>query len=108
MNQRNALSDSVPCRRFDQAGITDPRLQETLYLFWEETGIDPSLVLLDLYDHNDRLWATWRNEDSRSAHAHQLTRAWDRSGGPVEAIHLLNVDEDIEFDDDDLDGSEPD
>ena len=107
MNQQHTLPENVPCRRFDQAGITDPRLLKALALFSKETGVEPAQVLLDLYDHNDRLWATWRDDACRTAYAPQLTSAWEHSGGPIEAIHLLNVDEDIEFDDDDLGPIEP-
>lgn len=98
----------VPCRRFNQANDQNPRLVDTLRHFSSDTGMNPALALLALYDHDDRLWATWRNAESRAIYASHLDTAWYGSGGTIKPVHLLNVHEDIAFDDDDLDGSDPD
>ncbi|MBV7486453.1 hypothetical protein [Bordetella sp. BOR01] len=108
MKPESSRAYQVPCRRFDQAHDQNPRLVDTLRLFSNEIGVDPTLALLALYDHNDRLWATWRDEKSRAAWSLSLDQAWRNSGGEIKPVHLLNVCEDIEFDDDDLDGSDPD
>ncbi|HYG44247.1 MAG TPA: hypothetical protein VEA17_15115 [Bordetella sp.] len=108
MNREPHPSYRVPCRRFDQADDQNPRLVSALRRFSSDTSIDPAQALLLLYDHNDRLWATWRDAACRATYSGQLDKAWRASGGTIKPVHLLNVDEDIDFDDDDLDGSDPD
>lgn len=107
MTNKPASPSYVPCRRFDQVGDSDPRLVATLSRSTELSALNLPNHLLSLYDHNDRLWATWRDAESRSLFSATLNQAWAESGGDHAPVHLLNLDEDIEFDLDELDSSDP-
>ena len=95
---------TVPCIKYDQAGITDQRLLTALSNASKVSGADLRAYLHALYDYNDQLWATWKLDEPRKQHAATLTKAWrELVSGDARVVHLVSVDEPYDYQEDVLD-----
>jgi hypothetical protein len=101
-------SGTIPCTRHGKAGARDERLVQLLEA--AQLGSDPNLVthLRSLNDFNGQLWATWKDDASRTRFAPLLDQTWRALGETGPTLHLIPVDESYDYQEDVINNADSD
>jgi hypothetical protein len=94
------LSSAIPCTRHGKAGARDERLVELLES--AHLSSDANLVahLRSLNDFNGQLWATWKDDASRTRFARLIDQSWRALGETGPTLHRIPVDESYDYQED--------
>jgi hypothetical protein len=94
------ISRAIPCTRHGEAGVQDERLVNLLES--AQRCSDENLVahLRSLNGFNGQLWATWKDDASRTRFARLIDQSWRALGETGPTLHLIPVDESYDYQED--------
>jgi hypothetical protein len=83
----------IPCTRHGEAGVRDARLTELLELAQRQMRTNPVPCLKSLHYFSGQLWATWKDNASRSEFARAIDKAWREIPETGSTTHLISCDD---------------
>jgi hypothetical protein len=102
------ISSTIPCTRHGKAGVRDEQLVELLEA--AQLSSDANLVahLRSLNDFNGQLWATWKDDASRTRFARLIDQTWRARGETGPTLHLIPADESYDYQEDVINNADSD
>jgi hypothetical protein len=93
----NVLLTPIPCTRHGEAGVRDARLVELLTAAQKQVDSSLAPYLRSLHYFNGQLWATWKDDASRSKFARTIDLAWRALPETGPTVHLIPSDESYDY-----------